>query len=289
MSDLLRVYKGGVLVGALDKGDGEPFYGFTYDEAYLKMSSAMPLSLSLPLSARRYTGHEAMPFFEGLLPEGDVREAVARQFHVSALRPMELIRVLGKDCAGDVVVLGEDDGCDLPEEAAYVPPLNALEEIARYPYGAISQLRAEYRLSLAGGQEKIALFHDDRAPLAEGWFAPLAGAPSSHIIKPQVTDRFPFLALNEFMCMEAARALGLDVPDAAIVPGEHPPFFRCPPLRSRKRGGIRRRHAPDVAAGAPGGLLPSYRPHFGREVRDTKNPLRSGYGRHFGGLCCTTH
>ena len=149
--------------------------------------------------------------------------------------------------------------------------------------------RQEYRLSLAGGQEKIALFHDDRAPLAEGWFAPLAGAPSSHIIKPQVTDRFPFLALNEFMCMEAARALGLDVPDAAIVPGEHPPFFRCPPLRSRKRGGIRRRHAPDVAAGAPGGLLPSYRPHFGREVRDTKNPSRSGYGRHFGGLCCTTH
>ena len=45
MSDLLRVYKGGVLVGVLDKGDGEPFYGFNYDEAYLKMSSAMPLSL----------------------------------------------------------------------------------------------------------------------------------------------------------------------------------------------------------------------------------------------------
>ena len=224
MSDLLRVYKGGVLVGVLDKGDSEPFYGFTYDEAYLKMSSAMPLSLSLPLSARRYTGHEAMPFFEGLLPEGDVREAVARQFHVSALRPMELIRVLGKDCAGDVVVLGEDDSCDLPEEAAYVPLPNALEEIARYPYGAISRLRAEYRLSLAGGQEKIALFHDDRASLVEGWFAPLAGAPARHIIKPQVTDRFPFLALNEFMCMEAARAMGFDVPDAAIVPGEHPLF-----------------------------------------------------------------
>lgn len=30
--------------------------------------------------------------------------------------------------------------------------------------------------------------------------------------------------------------------------------------------------------------MPSYRPHFGREVRDTKNPSRSGYGRHFGGL-----
>ena len=165
-----------------------------------------------------------MPFFEGLLPEGDIREAVARQFHVSALRPVELICVLGKDCAGDVVVLGEDDSCALPEEAAYVPLPNALEEIARYPYGAISQLRAEYRLSLAGGQEKIALFHDDRAPLAEGWFAPLAGAPSSHIIKPQATDRFPLLALNEFMYMEAARAMGFEVPDTALVPGEHPLF-----------------------------------------------------------------
>ena len=73
----------------------------------------MPLSLSLPLSARRYTGYEAMPFFEGLLPEDDVREAVARQFHVSAMRPMELIRVLGKDCAGDVVILEECDSCGL--------------------------------------------------------------------------------------------------------------------------------------------------------------------------------
>lgn len=161
-------------------------------EAYLKSSSAVPLSLLLPLSARRYTGYEAMPFFEGLLPEGDVREAVARQFHVSAMRPMELIRVLGKDCAGDVVILEEGDSCDLPGEAAYVPLPNTLEEIVRYPYGAIAQLRAEYRLSLAGGQEKIALFHDDRAPLDKGWFAPLAGAPSSHIIKPQIADRFRF-------------------------------------------------------------------------------------------------
>ena len=225
MSESLKVLQGGVLVGALDKGDSEPFYGFTYDEAYLKSSSAVPLSLSLPLSARRYTGYEAMPFFEGLLPEGDVREAVARQFHVSAMRPMELIRVLGKDCAGDVVILEEGDSCDLPGEAAYVPLPNTLEEIVRYPYGAIAQLRAEYRLSLAGGQEKIALFHDDRAPLDKGWFAPLAGAPSSHIIKPQIADRFPLLASNEFICMEAARAMGFEVPETAIVLGEHPLFI----------------------------------------------------------------
>lgn len=235
----------------------------------------MPLSLSLPLSARRYTGYEAMPFFEGLLPEDDVREAVARQFHVSAMRPMELIRVLGKDCAGDVVILEEGDSCDLPGEAAYVPLPNTLEEIVRYPYGAIAQLRAEYRLSLAGGQEKIALFYDDRAPLDKGWFAPLAGAPSSHIIKPQIADRFPLLASNEFICMEAARAMGFEVPETYCL--RRAPSFRCSSLRSRDDGGIRRRRAPGVAAGAPGRLLPSYRPHFGGEVRDAKTPSYSGY------------
>ena len=36
MSELLNVFQGGVLVGSLEKGDGEPFYGFTYDDAYLK-------------------------------------------------------------------------------------------------------------------------------------------------------------------------------------------------------------------------------------------------------------
>ena len=33
MSEPLKVFQGGALVGALDKGDSEPFYGFTYDEA----------------------------------------------------------------------------------------------------------------------------------------------------------------------------------------------------------------------------------------------------------------
>lgn len=33
MSESLKVLQGGVLVGALDKCNSEPFYGFTYDEA----------------------------------------------------------------------------------------------------------------------------------------------------------------------------------------------------------------------------------------------------------------
>lgn len=203
----------------------------------------------------------------------------ARRWRVSSMcRPCDLwnsFACSARIVPGDVVILEEGDSCDLPGEAAYVPLPNTLEEIVRYPYGAIAQLRAEYRLSLAGGQEKIALFYDDRAPLDKGWFAPLAGAPSSHIIKPQIADRFPLLASNEFICMEAARAMGFEVPETYCL--RRAPSFRCSSLRSRDDGGIRRRARSRCCGGAPGRLLPSYRPHFGGEVRDAKTPSCSGY------------
>lgn len=109
------------------------------------------------------------------------------------------------------------------------------------------------------------------------------------LLSPRQPIVFRFWPLTSSCAWKQRGLWGSMFPMRPLSRASTPPFFRCPPLRSRKRGGIRRRHAPDVAAGAPGGLLPSYRPHFGREVRDTKNPSRSGYGRHFGGLCCTTH
>ena len=114
-------------------------------------------------------------------------------------------------------------------------------------------------------------------PLDKGWFAPLAGAPSSHIIKPQVADRFPLLALQRVHVHGSSAGYGVRSSRCGYCP-RRAPSFRCPPLRSREGGGIRRRRAPGVAAGAPGRLLPSYRPHFGGEVRDAKTPSRSGYG-----------
>ena len=69
----LKVYRGARLVGELDMSDGESFYGFTYAESYLGDPTALPLSASLPLSGRRFLGPLALPFFEGLLPEGDAQ------------------------------------------------------------------------------------------------------------------------------------------------------------------------------------------------------------------------
>lgn len=213
----LNVYKGARRIGVLSLAEGEAFYGFSYDPAYVSDPRAIPLSASLPLASERYSGARSLPFFEGLLPEGDARAVVARQFHVSPHNPAQLIRVLGRDCAGDVMVIGEDDPVQPPARDRYVALPGGLEAIARDPLREVAELRAAHRLSLAGAQEKIALYHDDRASLQQGWFVPVDGSPSSHIVKPQVGERFPHLALNEFLCMSAASRVGVEAAEVSVL------------------------------------------------------------------------
>ena len=218
----LVVYSQGVRAGVLDMAPGESFYGFTYDSDYLASADALPLSLSLPLQTERFDGARALPFFEGLLPEGDVRAAIARQLGISEHSPAKLLRALGRDCAGDVAVLEKDDPYQPPSEGTYGVLNDGLERIAHNPFGEISRLRAGNRLSLAGGQEKIALYHDNREAIGAGWYVPLEGSPSTHIIKPQVSDAYPQLVHNEFLCMELARLAGLDVARTTLVNLERP-------------------------------------------------------------------
>lgn len=216
----LIVYTGGMRAGVLDMKSGEPFYGFTYDERYLASKHPMPLSLSLPLCAERYDGITSLAFFEGLLPEGDARASVARQLGISERSPAKLLRALGKDCAGDIAVLEEDDPYQPPLDDSYGRLDNALERIAENPFGEIARLRAGNRLSLAGGQEKIALYHDDAKGIDEGWYVPLGGSPSTHIVKPQLHDAYPQLAQNEYLCMKLAKAVGINVADVDLVANE---------------------------------------------------------------------
>lgn len=218
----LLVYASGMLAGKLDMAAGEPFYGFTYDSSYLARPDAAVLSLSLPLRAERFDGAQSLPFFEGLLPEGDVREAIARQLHISSRSPMRLLQALGKDCAGDIAVLEEDDPFQPPSSEAYMPLDGGLARIAQNPHGEIARLRAGNRLSLAGGMEKIGLYHDERCDARSGWYVPLEGSPSTHIVKPQLLESYPLLAYNELLSMRLAREVGLATADAFVVEYERP-------------------------------------------------------------------
>jgi serine/threonine-protein kinase HipA len=68
------------------------------------------------------------------------------------------------------------------------------------------------RLSLAGVQEKLLL---TRMPDG-AWGRPVGGAPSTHILKPEI-ERFQNTVENEAFCMRLAKHLGLSVANVETV------------------------------------------------------------------------
>ncbi len=205
----LGVYWEGREVGRLDRVDERSRdYTFTYTRA------SQAISLSLPLRIESFGPSECRPFFEALLPEGVVRERIALQLKLVASDSFALLAELGRDCAGALQITEESAVLDAPSVAWLEErELDALiEELPRHPLGIAAGDR-RLRLSLAGMQNKAVLVRDSAGKFGK----PLAGMPSSHILKPQpaaVGERagaegYPGLAANEYFCMRLAARCGL--------------------------------------------------------------------------------
>jgi serine/threonine-protein kinase HipA len=107
------------------------------------------------------------PFFSNLLPEGPLREFVAQQAGVKSGRELPLLRVVGDDLPGAVVVRAEADG----------PPVEEAEEEIR----SLDESQP-LRFSLAGVQMKFSAIGSPERGLtipAEGrgghWIVKLPG------------------------------------------------------------------------------------------------------------------
>ena len=166
------------------------------------------LSLSLPLTEERYPQGVVRAFLDGLLPEGEARKAVARDFGVRENDTYGLIRALGRDCAGALVIQPADEPAPAQPTTLTAERLSD-EEIAALvanlrsaPLGAGGRVR----ISLAGVQEKLLL---TRMPDG-AWGRPVDGTPSTHILKPEIAAS-PNTVENEAFCMRVAKHLGLDV------------------------------------------------------------------------------
>jgi serine/threonine-protein kinase HipA len=87
----LKVFFGkefaGVLASTADQG-----VVFSYDDSYRTNKSNSALSISMPLSKKEYSQKECLPFFSGLLPEGDVKRRVSDFLHVSESSTLKLTK-----------------------------------------------------------------------------------------------------------------------------------------------------------------------------------------------------
>ncbi len=195
-------------VGVLTETSGRMAFG--YDEAWLDDPAAPPLSLAMPPRAEPYDDDACRAFFGGLLPEGAVRDHLARRFGISPGNDFSLLERIGGDCAGAVSL--HPPGGDDPEREGRYDWLDdealaaVIADLPARPLGV--DLDGEVRLSLAGAQDKLPVFVglDGRIGLPHG------GAPSSHIIKAPLFQ--PDSVLNEAVCLALASDFGMDAAKA---------------------------------------------------------------------------
>ena len=104
MTSELTVYYRNKLLGRLWLDEKRRFT-FQYNQEWLDREDAIPLSLSLPLKADIFADDLSRPFFGNLLPEADVRKAVARNLGISEGNDFSMLEAIGGECAGAVSVL----------------------------------------------------------------------------------------------------------------------------------------------------------------------------------------
>jgi serine/threonine-protein kinase HipA len=203
-------------------------YKYQYDPAWLEGHNAIPLSLSLPLQEPAFEDDYARPFFANLLPEGELRRAVARKLGISEQNDFALLEAIGGECAGAVSVL--PTGASLAAQGEYRPLAEPElhELLATLPSRPLLAGEEGLRLSLAGAQYKLPVYvDDDQIHLALGAY------PSSHILKPPIRDLQGSVA-NEAFCMNLAQVMGLPAPTAIMR--KDPDLLYLVERYDRKRG-----------------------------------------------------
>ena len=76
------------------------YYEFQYDSNY----KGVPISLTMPLSRKKYLYNIFPPFFDNLLPEGGQLKALLKNHNLSEFDYLGQIAVVGGDLVGAVTV-----------------------------------------------------------------------------------------------------------------------------------------------------------------------------------------
>ena len=183
---------------------------FSYEREYLDNKDAAAISISLPLQQETFSPAKTKNFFESLLPEGFSRKAVANWMKADENDYISILAELGKECLGAIkIVEGQDD------EVSGYELLSAERVKALAAEGATksTEILLETHLSLTGASGKVGLYYN---AADKTWYLPKGDAPSTHIVK-QSHVRHKQIVLNEQLCIQTAKRIGITVPESFIV------------------------------------------------------------------------
>jgi len=223
---VLDVYVGSSKVGQYSRTPGGAT-AFRYDPDWLSSERAFPISLSMPLSDRVWSGEGAASYFDGLLPDDrTVREKIAAREHAESAGVFDLLAIIGRDCVGALRFVPEGLDPGDPTKMAYRPVSDdeiakRIASLATNPLG-IHADEDDFRISIAGVQEKTAFLRIDDQSESVGWQLPLGSTPTSHIFKPAMKEGpsgadFSDTPWNEWLCLTLCRILGLETANAEVL------------------------------------------------------------------------
>jgi serine/threonine-protein kinase HipA len=197
----LSVRLGEVAVGDLLRRSGDS-WEFRFRPDYLNLHPRPVLGQFFEDDfARIHRENLRLPaFFSNLLPEGPLRELVARKAGINEQREAFLLEILGMDLPGAVVV-----------ERANGEDLEVKDEPPNPPVEA-PQAPTRLKFSLAGVQLKFSVVREGtRLNL------PVSGQGGRWIVKCP-DPHHPGLPANELSMLRWARTAGIEVPDHELVP-----------------------------------------------------------------------
>lgn len=201
----LSVHLHGKHIGVITRLAGDRQL-FAFEQDYIDDPQRPTLSLSFKGSTGglvtnfRPVGRRVPVFFSNLLPEGHLRDYLAKRAGVNPEREFFLLAVLGADLPGALVVepidgdkpsFGSQDARDDSHGGAGEEPL---------------------RFSLAGVQLKFSAIME----ASGGLTIPAGGSGGSWVVK-LASARFKAVPENEFVMLELARRIGISVPENKLV------------------------------------------------------------------------
>lgn len=204
MSKDLSVRLHGEEIGILRLVNGK--MEFTYSE-----KAKAPISLSLPLQKEPFKEKACRAFFGGLLPENpNMRELLAKKYNINISDDFKLLKAIGHDCAGAISFHELNEIINDKKVYRLTGSLLSNEELKKLIEDLPYRPYMGKRLSLAGAQEKAAIC------IYEGKFLlPDDNVPTTHILKTALPNYIQSIQ-NEYICMRAAKEVGLNVANVEI-------------------------------------------------------------------------
>ena len=198
----LKVFVQGEHVAVLESPDG-----FQHDLTYLPMARADQfISLTMPVQTTTWSWPALHPFFQVSLPEGFLLSVLKEQLgpHLGS-SPLDLLSVVGHNLIGRVQVSAGSQ----PSGAM------ALESLDPLLHGDASQdvfldLMNQFAASGVSGVVPKFLTPETQALFRKGTVS-----TERHIVKAS-SEHQPFVALNEHLCMNVARATGVPVANTIV-------------------------------------------------------------------------